>query len=134
MNTVAQSIASALQAQANCRKSGNTEWLNRHQAAIEWFTANQMPSGGGFDNGTTLDLARSTGERLVFTTAFHHMNEQGYDGWTEHSVTVRPAFSGFTIAVSGRDRNGIKEYIAESFHTALAATAEQGKAYPQKSA
>jgi hypothetical protein len=49
------------------------------------------------------------------------MNDSGYyDGWTEHVVTVTPSFiGGFNIRVSGRNRNDIKGYIAESFHHIL---------------
>jgi hypothetical protein len=118
--TVAQRIASRVQARINCEKSGNKEWHARHQEEVERLCRECMPSGSGLDNGTKLDFDRSTGERLIFTTAFHHMNEQGsYDGWTEHTVTVRPTFAGFELAISGRDRNDIKEYIAQAFEGAL---------------
>jgi hypothetical protein len=43
------------------------------------------------------------------------MNEGGmYDAWTEHTIRVRPSLSsGFTLTISGRDRNEIKEYLHE---------------------
>jgi hypothetical protein len=132
--TVAQTIASAIQARITCGKRGQTEWQRRHAAAVVWLCAHQMPSGSGFDIGTKIDFDRSTAEKLVFVTAFHHMNETGYTGWTEHTVTVRPAFSGFTLTISGRDRNGIKEVIAKFFEAALSAVAEREKAYPVTSA
>jgi hypothetical protein len=48
------------------------------------------------------------------------MNDTGYyDGWTEHTVTVTPSFSGINIRVSGRNRNDIKDYIHETFSYAL---------------
>ena len=80
-----------------------------------------LPSGSGFDAGTQIDLDKSTPEKIVLNTAFHHMNDGGYyDGWTEHTVTVRPSFLwDFDIRVGGRDRNCIKEYIAEMMHQAL---------------
>ena len=85
-----------------------------------------LPSGSGFDDGTQIDLDRSTPEKIVLSTSFHHMNDGGYyDGWTEHVVTVRPSFVyGLDIHVSGRNRNGIKEYITETFHFALMQQAE----------
>ena len=50
------------------------------------------------------------------------MNEYGaYVGWTEHDVIVTPAFDGFNLRVTGRDRNQIKEYIGDVFHTWLSA-------------
>jgi hypothetical protein len=63
----------------------------------------------------------STPEKLVFNTAFHHMDEAGgYDGWTEHQVIVTPSLEmGYSIRVTGRDKEEIKEYIAEMFSAAL---------------
>lgn len=57
----------------------------------------------------------------AMTTAHQNCDSGMYDGWTEHKVTVTPSFSGFDITVSGRNRNGIKEYIADMFYTALSA-------------
>ena len=79
-----------------------------------------MPSGSGFDAGTELVIDVCDASTLVFKTAFHHMDEQGsYDGWTEHKVLVTAEFDGFDIYVGGRDRNQIKDYIADTFHYAL---------------
>ena len=83
-----------------------------------------LPSGSGFDNGTTLNVDKSTSQKLVFETAFHHMDEHGYyTKWTDHTVTVRPAFQGLDIRVSGRNHNGIKEYIEGCFDHCLEETA-----------
>ncbi len=73
------------------------------------------------DNGVTFDNVKSRGDYLVFNTAFHHMNDSGsYDGWTDHTVTLRPSFiGGFDMHITGRDRREIKEYIAQCFHDAL---------------
>jgi hypothetical protein len=77
----------------------------------------QMPSGSGFDSGTQFDYDKSTPEKLVFHTTFHHMNENGmYDGWTEHTVTVTPSFVlGYHVKITGRNKNNIIEYINECF-------------------
>ena len=82
----------------------------------------QLPHGSGFNAGTIFDVEASKPDKLVFRTSFHHMNDGGfYDGWTEHVVTVVPAFNGngFDIRVSGRNRNAIKDYIADQFHDIL---------------
>jgi hypothetical protein len=123
VKTVANEIASRLAAIANCEKAGNTEWRDRHSDALRAIVRNCLPSGSGFDAGTSLDTERSTAEKLVFNTEFHHMHESGmYDGWTNHSVTVRASLLyGITLTISGRDRNGIKDYIHESFDIALRA-------------
>lgn len=116
-----QAIASRVDAMLRCQKDGNTEWFEKHGDAIDELVRRHLPHGSGFDRGVTFDNVRSTGERLVFNTAFHHMDENGfYDGWSDHSVSVRPSLAlGFTLHVSGRDRNDIKEYIADTFATAL---------------
>lgn len=88
--------------------------------AAQELAKEHMPSGSGFDCGTTLD-PRSTARMLVFCTEFHHMHELGhYDGWTEHQVTVVPSFiCELDMDVSGRDKCGIKDYIHEVFYNSL---------------
>lgn len=110
-------IAVRLSAIENCEKSGNTEWLDKHTDAIEQLVNNLMPHGSGFDHGTTLNFDKSTPDKLVFDTAFHHMDESGmYSGWTDHTVTVTPSLQfDFNLKIGGRDRNGIKEYIYQQF-------------------
>ncbi len=111
-----QTIAHALNTiNGNAGDHIKAAWQERLDKAV--YT---MPSGGGFDHGTRLDDS-STPDRLVFLTSFHHVSEHGcYSGWTEHKVIVVPDFvHGFTMRVTGRDRNDIKEYIAETFHHTL---------------
>ena len=123
-----QTIAQLVQARENCKKSNNREWLDKHESRITDLVKSFLPSGSGFDNGTQIDLDESTPNRLVFHTAYHHMNDGGYyDGWTEHSVIVTPDLaSGFDLRITGRDRREIKDYIGEVFHHALSVdTSEQ---------
>lgn len=116
MKPLYMELASLVAAIANCKKSGNAEWLERHSDKVRALVKEHMPSGGGFDCGTTFDFDKSTPERLVFHTGFHHMTEGMYDGWTNHAVTVRPSLSSnFVLSVSGKNRNMIKDYIAETF-------------------
>lgn len=120
-----QHLASRVQAMENCAESGNSEWFGRHRAAIEGLVKEHMPSGSGFDNGTVLNVGTgkncSKPNRLVFSTSFHHMNESGmYDGWTEHDVIVTPDLAhDFSLSITGRDRQQIKDHIADTFYTAL---------------
>jgi hypothetical protein len=116
-----QHIASALVAIGNCRRNGNTEWEERHRERIEKMVREHLPSGGGFDSGTSFDEDSSSADRLVFDTSFHHMHESGmYDGWTDHQVVVKPSLAfGFTLRITGKDRNGIKEYLADCFDLSL---------------
>lgn len=128
---VYQAIARKIEAMRNCNKSGNGEWFTRHNDAIDAIMREHMPRGSGFDCGTEFDVWEHVDnwrDKLVFSTSFHHMNETGYyDGWTDHKVIVSPSLShGFTLRVTGRDRNGIKEYIADTFHNALSAAYVDG--------
>lgn len=111
--TTIERLHQALTARENCERRGNTEWHARWTERIGAIL-DGAPSGSGFDNGT--QLLDWTADRVRFTTAFHHMDDGGgYAGWTEHTVTVTPTFSGMAITVSGRDRNEIKDYIGQTF-------------------
>lgn len=123
---LSQVLSSLVVAARNCEKSGNTEWFERHSEKLYALVKEHMPSGSGVDNGTEIVFVRSGGSRLTFTCDFHHMNDAGYyDGWTQHTVTVRPDFCyGFHITVSGRNRNDICDYLAELFTSALATDVE----------
>lgn len=114
-------LSGLIQARINCQKNDNLEWRKKHEDRIEFLVREHMPHGSGFDSGTTIDLSLSHADKLVFpSTAYHHMNDGGYyDGWTVHTVTVTPSFTGFHLRVSGTNRNDIKEYIGESFQIAL---------------
>lgn len=119
--TFATYLATQLQREKYFRERDTSgDWLRATEIrdAIEAYVKKHAPRGSGFDSGTTIDIDRSTENRLVFNTSFHHMDEHGsYDGWTEHTVTVRPTFGGTPdIRISGRNRNGIKDHIAETFH------------------
>ena len=114
-------LASTLDAKKRCATNGNSVWFERLDDRITALVKEHMPSGSGFDSGTTLDEDRSTVDRLVFITSVHYMDESGcYDGWTEHTVTVRPSLvHGFHLTIGGRNRNDIKDYIAEVFRQCL---------------
>lgn len=131
LTTIIRRISAELARLDNCERAldnGHENHRVNMEDAREKLAQLQslLPSGSGFDAGTKIDLDRSTPEKIVLNTSFHHMDEHGYYcGWTEHTVTVRPSFLwDFDIHVSGRDRNGIKEYIAETFHFALMQQAE----------
>lgn len=121
MKAVAEHIAGLVVAIKNCRASGNSEWEHRHEARLKAIVAQFLPSGSGFDTGCFVHITNSTDAKLVIPTEFHHMDENGcYDGWTKHVVIAKASFAfGIDIEVTGRDRNDIKNYIAETFHEAL---------------
>lgn len=126
---VYQAIASALDAYNSCQKNGNSEWSVKHRENIENIVKTYLPSGSGFDTGTKLDFIRSSPDRLVFSAPYHHMGQSGYyDGWTAHTVTVTPSLVfGFNMKVSGRDRNGFKDYAHDCFDHSLNLEIESGE-------
>lgn len=125
-----QHIASALCAFHNCKRSGSLEWQDNHESTINQLCKDFMPSGSGVDCGTEFDWDASSTERqlkdsiparLVFSFSYHHMNENGmYEGWTSHKATVKPCLVfGYKLAISGPDKNGIKDYLYDLFSHAL---------------
>lgn len=115
-----QKFARTLQAYITCVEKGN-DYSVTHKQTMDSLVRGYLPSGSGFDVGCKLDTVNSTPERLIFHTSFHHINENGmYAGWSAHKVIVTPSLAfGLNIKVTGRDKNEIKDYIAESFHLAL---------------
>ena len=80
-----------------------------------------LPSGSGFDAGTKLMAEKCTDQKLVFFTSFHHMSEHGhYTKWTDHNVIITPCLRfGFSLKVTGRDHNEIKDYISGVFYDVM---------------
>ena len=124
MRTVAAAIHGALIARENCEKSGNREWIGRWEQYVYETARNKLPHGSGIDNGTRVKGLTTDRRGIVLLVEFHHMNDAGmYNGWTYHTVRVRPAFNGLDITIGGPDRNDIKEYLAQVLEAALSAEA-----------
>ncbi len=120
---VFQRLAQLAEQHRNCICSKNSEWQAKSFELAERITKQFLPSGSGVDRGTTFDIDASGGEKLVFTIGFHHMNDGGYyDGWTEHVVTVLPNLAHeYSVKISGRDRNQIKDYLRDIISESLSA-------------
>lgn len=116
-----EAIAIARDSKENCIAAGNLEWAERWEDRLWRIERNFLPSGSGFDNGSTIDRSATNAKRIVILTAFHHMNENGYyDGWSEHVIRVTPNLARrFDMTISGRNRNEIKDYIGDTIHAAL---------------
>lgn len=111
------------------KESIHHEAARNRQKRIE----DSLPYGFGFDRGTRIESV--TDQKIVFSTALHHMNQNGfYDGWTEHQVVVSASLChGIDVVVRGRetpqrhrprgkdrnDINDIKDFIAEVFSGVL---------------
>lgn len=114
-----QQIASTLDARKRCEERGNEEWEQKHQETLDALMG-YAPSGSGIDKGIDLLEGQCGPEKLVFSSDYHHMNEHGmYCGWTSHQVSVSPSFHGFSLKVSGRNHNEIKDYLHDVFATWL---------------
>lgn len=93
---------------------------NKWAENLESYIKAHVPSGSGFDSGTAFNFNESTPNRLVFNTAFHHMDDNGcYTKWTHHKVILAPAFRGFDLKVTGPNFRDIKEYIGDMFADCL---------------
>lgn len=125
--SVIKAIASTLDAYLRCKETKNNEWKYKHETTLHTLCRLHLPRGSGFDAGTSIDLFVSKPGRLVFHTSFHHMDEHGgYDGWTDHTVVVKPSLVHVCdLRVTGRDRNDIKQYIGETVYAALMEEIEQ---------
>lgn len=112
--------------------SSYKHWIVKHpdvadvfEDAIEKLVRAEFPSGSGFDSGTTLDLEKSSATKLVFLTAYHHMNDGGYyDGWSENikvviTASLRYAFDMRVTGIRRKDRWHLQDYIVETFNYVL---------------
>lgn len=124
MNTLIARISQTLQQRRRLLREGRQHTdVFRNSTEVLRALEKHLPSGGGLDKGGTIaeELFLLETRCIVFYTSFHHMNEGGfYDGWTQHKVKVRPDFDGIRVDVTGRNRNGILDHIAETYrHTLL---------------
>lgn len=117
---VYRELASAFEAYQNCIASGNDVWRDRHEDKVNLLCEDYLPHGSGFDSGTTFDWEQSRVNRIILHTEYHHMDEcGGYDGWSEHDVIVTPGWYGPELRITGRDRDGIKDYMYDVFRDCL---------------
>lgn len=114
---VYQVLAGLQYAITNCRKSGNKEWEDRHHTrfdklAVKYIARN---TAGDFSCDPQIGF-----DILKFGVEIQHFKDGVYSERTQHTVTVRPSLAyGFTITVSGRNVNDIKDAIVEMFDSAL---------------
>ena len=84
--------ANAFAAWDYCSNLDLPEQCLRHEDLIRTDLDKSLPGGSGFDNGSAFNFHESRVDRLIFDTAYHHMNENGYYiGWTYHQVIVTPS-------------------------------------------
>jgi hypothetical protein len=116
-------IALKVNALSHCSE----EWKKKHTEAIETLQNNYLPSGSGFDAGSIVDLEKSTDKSLVIESAYHHMDDGFYIGWSYFTVTITSSLWGFSIDVTPKDEQSKQllesdysiDYITETFSQAL---------------
>jgi len=99
-------------------KDVKLNWLAIAETRLEHYV-NMLPSGSGIDCGSKIvDASKS---KIVIQADYHHMDEHGcYCGWSHHTIVVTPSLiDGFEIKVTGRNRNEIKDYLAETYDYVL---------------
>lgn len=85
----------------------------------------KLPMGSGIDAGSTIAFEECKRDKIVFNSAFHVMDNQGfYDGWIEFKVIVRPSFTGFDLEIKPLQRKKyfndyLHDYVFDVFHYAL---------------
>jgi len=131
MPAVYQELARKLGAYQWCVKEGNACAV-KHLHDIEATVEEYMPSGSGVDTGTTLNLEKSTPDRLVFDASYHVMNEAGfYVGWIDFQVIVKPSLAfDFDLSIRGQfgKYQDIKEYLYNLYSDALGQEVQKQKA------
>ena len=100
-----------------CQARSNTVWLANCRESLTDIMREHAPSGSGIDSGTQFIESESTDEKLVFQTAFHHMDDNGfYCGWSHHKVIARPSFVfGYSLRITGPNTRDIKDYLMDVF-------------------
>lgn len=90
-------------------------WRDTAEADLK-AVMDTAPAGSGIDDGIQV-ISYKPG-RIVLSCDFHHMNDGGfYDGWTKHTAVITPSLEwGFDLRITGKDRNGIKEYLVDTLH------------------
>ena len=123
--TVISRLAGLIYAWKSSVAENKMEWAENHKKAIIELVDNDLPFGSGIDNGTRIDLSRSTANKIYLSCDFHRMDENGfYDGWIEFSLVITPDFiSGLSIRITGGTESE-KDDLHGRFYWALKATSE----------
>ena len=121
-NKVYQYLAIAFTAMQNCDKSKSWEWYDKWENVIDNIVEN-LPHGSGIDGETQFSINKSKTNRLLITSQYHVMSEQGYyTRWISFTMTIKPDLRfGYDLTIKGnfgKDQD-IKDYLVETFGYAL---------------
>lgn len=100
----------AWQASVDLKKEDLKEYWEHE---IEKIVEKHLPHGCGFDSGIKFSFDKSKEDRLVFSGAYHVMNEVGYyDGWIDFEIVVMPSLA-FEIELKAKGRFGKNQWLGE---------------------
>jgi hypothetical protein len=108
-------LATLVQARKTCAESAtHQDWFQKHSETIKRLVSNHLAQ-------YRIDLNESHADKLVFYGNESQFTEDGVeDGYTSHTVIVKPSLTfGFTLRITGHDRNDVKEHIAQLFNAQL---------------
>ena len=123
-----QAFVQALGAWRRCKGGQGTPGCEERWDDYIYLLERKLPHGSGLDAKVEFVREKCNSRRVVITADFHHMDSNGYyAGWTDHEIIVTATHDGPDIRVTGRNRNGIKDYLAKIFYYALQ---QKAPAYP----
>ena len=112
-------IYRTIQAMNNCLKSGNTEWFHKHEDTLDSLSK-YLPSGSGLNYACSINIDESDENKIVIDFLYSHCNEFGWTvGYTAHKLICKPTFDGLDLRITGKDKNGVKEYLYDIFDSCL---------------
>lgn len=112
-------IASLIDARENCKKD-NPIWFEKHSDYLNEISKKYLPSGSGIDSGCNIEPELSNKNRIIITFGYHFMDENGYyDGWEHYRLICKPTFNGIDMKIVGKNKNGIKDYLYDTFDYCL---------------
>jgi hypothetical protein len=117
--TVIEAYVEAATALYNCKKHGNVMWEELWESRIEQLTS-LLPSGSGLSEVRFFEEPVKS-DRVNIHCTYHCMNPDGYyEGYRDYIVTAKPSFLlKLDLIIKGRDYNGIKDWMWDTFHFAL---------------
>jgi len=112
-------IAGVVDDRNRCIGMNNRNWQAKHEQILFKIETHHLPHGSGFDMGTTIDIEKSTSQKIILYSHYHKMNENGmYDRWIDFRVIVTPNlqfdFDLKFVGNFGRDQD-LKEYFYSEF-------------------
>jgi hypothetical protein len=114
-------LSMKFQAYKNCIQSNNDEWRDKHEDAINKMLE-LLPSGSGFNAGTSFDWEKSTPNKLIFNFEYQHLADGYYVDWTQHKIIVTPTFGGYSMRITGKDYEQSKDYFYDVFNSLFTIT------------